>query len=120
MQVIDMPRPAARRRLAHVMRTLCHRVNSLLPLLAGKTRPPLPRREEGAVQIEQSASENLLVEITAQLLPQMRVTELAQRHSLDLADALTRNAEFDADLFQSAVPAIFQAVAQLNDLALSL
>src|SRR5947207_1341314 len=50
----------------------------------------------------------------------MRVAQLAKCDRLDLADALAGDAELDADLFERAVAAIFQPIAQLNDLALAL
>src|SRR5215212_629456 len=61
-----------------------------------------------------------LVEVTAQLFAQVRVAQLAQRHGLDLPDALARDAKLDAYFFKRAIAAILQAITQLDNLALAL
>src|SRR3712207_2884797 len=49
-----------------------------------------------------------------------RMAELLEHLRLDLADALARDAELFADFFQGSIAPIIQAVAQLDDLALTL
>src|SRR6266540_4949237 len=61
-----------------------------------------------------------LVEIPAQLFTEMWVAQLAQRDRLNLPNAFARDAKLDANFFERSVAAIFQAIAQLNNLALTL
>ena len=60
-----------------------------------------------------------LVQEVLELLAAAGVTELAQRLGFDLADALTRDVELLADLFERAGTAVLDAEAQLQDFLLT-
>ena len=59
------------------------------------------------------------VQEVLELLAAAGVTELAQRLGFDLADALARDVELLADLFERAGTAVLDAEAQLQDLPLT-
>ena len=58
-------------------------------------------------------------EIIAQMAAELRITQAAQRLGLDLAGALARQPDRLTDLFEGAVMAIRNAIAQHKNRALA-
>src|SRR2546422_1742739 len=81
-------------------------------------RNPLPSHHARSHNPAIARSRQLFNKVL-QLLRPGRVTQLAQRLGLDLADAFARHAELTADFLQRAGAAVIQPKAQLQHLALT-
>src|SRR3989449_2286162 len=81
-------------------------------------RNPLPSHHARSHNPAIARSRQLFNKVLQPLRPG-RVTQLAQRLGLDLADAFARHAELTADFLQRAGAAVIQPKAQLQHLALT-
>src|SRR3989304_2764490 len=77
-------------------------------------------RAQGASPRQGHRHESASRKIVAQMATARRMSQLAQRLGLDLANPLTRDVEVFPDLFQRVILAIAQAKAHLQHLTLAL
>src|SRR5205809_5639117 len=113
--------PGAARRRSRAVRRSGDRSYRDSPLPRGLPRARTPRGAgpSSVFRARPDRPRVLLFQVVLQLAAPARVTQLAQRLRLDLADPLARDVELAAHLFERACPSVLETEAQLKHPALA-